>query len=410
MLLGRAGRHLAGACLLTVYGFQTRLMLEQPKLAKRGHRDFDVFMAHNSQDKSRVEAIGAELRGRGLKPWIDKEQVPPGRWFQDVIQEAIPNVRSAAIFMGPNGIGKWQAVELRAFISQCVEKNIPVIPVLLPGVSELPPSLLFLKELKWVRFSSNINEQAALDNLEWGITGRRPDGRDTTPAHKQQKPKKAARNPKFDKRMPKVPTAGVCSSSADWILLGTHFFEADEVLHNADGTITVTIEVRSPEEIAWVKGIHAGRSDMRREMPFAHGDDGQVVSVAKVDGRSSGARQLWTLNLLPENIRYGGGSMEASVQGHSADEIAEMRAGRLLLNNPPAPPRDARRDGFDLVEMYVRGPNARLPADDCILPAVYKQYGRDPHRFLPSALLLISLAQCRARPPQARAVPQRSIP
>ncbi len=136
--------------------------------------NFDVFLAHNSLDKLQVEAIGEELKRRGLMPWLDKEQIPPGRWFQDVIQKAIPNVKSAAIFIGFKGLGKWQELELRSFISRCVEADIPVIPVLLPGVENIPEHLLFLKELNWVRFFKGIDEVNALDNLVWGITGQNP--------------------------------------------------------------------------------------------------------------------------------------------------------------------------------------------------------------------------------------------
>jgi hypothetical protein len=152
-------------------GSQTSTTKPDEPVKHKSSPKFDVFLAHNSTDKPQVEAIGKELKRRNLKIWIDKEQIPPGRWFQDVIQKAIPKVKSAAIFIGPQGLGKWQAVELRSFISQCVERNIPIIPVLLPGVIGLPEELLFLKELNWVQFKEKIDEVEALDNLEWGITG-----------------------------------------------------------------------------------------------------------------------------------------------------------------------------------------------------------------------------------------------
>ncbi len=142
--------------------------------SSRESSDFDLFLAHNSLDKPQVEAVAQELKQRGIKYWLDQEQIPPGRWFQDVIQQAIPNVKSAVIFFGVNALGKWQQVELRSFISRCVEVDIPVIPVLLPGVNNIPENLLFLKELNWVRFSHSIDENVALDNLEWGITGKKP--------------------------------------------------------------------------------------------------------------------------------------------------------------------------------------------------------------------------------------------
>ena len=75
------------------------------------------------------------------------------RPFQDVIQQAVPEIKSAAVFIGPKGLGKWQTLELRSFISQCVDTNIPVIPVLLPGVQDISGFFLFLKGLNSVRFS-----------------------------------------------------------------------------------------------------------------------------------------------------------------------------------------------------------------------------------------------------------------
>ncbi len=137
--------------------------------------EFDVFLAHNSKDKPFVRVIANELEQRGLKPWLDEKQIPPGRLFQDEIQQAIPVVKSAAIFIGSQGLGAWQTWELKALISQCVKKNIPVIPVLLPGVNDLPKHLVFLEQLSWITFSEGIDDENALDLLEWGITGQKPE-------------------------------------------------------------------------------------------------------------------------------------------------------------------------------------------------------------------------------------------
>ena len=139
-----------------------------------GEERYDVFLAHNSQDKPAVRLVAAGLQGRGVSVWLDVEQIPPGRWFQDVIQGAILKVKAVAILLGPCGLGKWQKLELRAFISQCVDKDIPAIPVLLPGVETVPDDLVFLRELSWVKFRQSPDEERALTELEWGITGRKP--------------------------------------------------------------------------------------------------------------------------------------------------------------------------------------------------------------------------------------------
>lgn len=136
---------------------------------------FDIFLAHNSVDKPQVRTIAKELKYCGLSPWLDEEQIRPGTAFQDEIQKAILQVKSAAIFIGPLRIGKWQAFEIKAFVSRCINKGIPVIPVLLPGVSEISEELILLQELKWVAFTNGVDDYEALDKLKWGVTGQKPD-------------------------------------------------------------------------------------------------------------------------------------------------------------------------------------------------------------------------------------------
>ncbi len=135
---------------------------------------FDVFLAHNSQDKSQVRAIATELKRRNLNVWLDEDQIPPGRPFQDVIQQAIHNVKSAAIFIGPGGLGKWQILELRSLLSQFVDADIPIVPVLLPGVDRIPRDLSFLQDLNLVSFANRLDDENALERLVWGITQQRP--------------------------------------------------------------------------------------------------------------------------------------------------------------------------------------------------------------------------------------------
>ena len=133
---------------------------------------FDVFLAHNSQDKPFVRQVYQQLRDLNLQPWLDEKEVAPGRNFHDEIQRMIRQIKTAAIFLGPTGLGPWQKVEQESFITECVERNIPVIPVLLPGVKKIPDELVFLKRFSPVFFNTADNK-TALDLLRWGITGNK---------------------------------------------------------------------------------------------------------------------------------------------------------------------------------------------------------------------------------------------
>lgn len=137
-------------------------------------QQFDVFLAHSSKDKPLIRRIYRKLVELGIRPWLDEEEIAPGTKFQDEIQQAIGRIKTVAIFFGQDGLGRWQALELKSFISQCVRRDIPVIPVLLPGVEDIPQELIFLQEFHAVLFRDGIEDESALCSLEWGITGQKP--------------------------------------------------------------------------------------------------------------------------------------------------------------------------------------------------------------------------------------------
>jgi WD40 repeat protein len=142
---------------------------------KEAVHEFDAFIAYNSIDAEDARSLTERLRDSGLNPWIDKDRIPPGRWVQEVLQDAIGRSASAVICLGPSGLGKWEAVELRSFVSEAVERGIPVIPTLLPG-AEFPKEAVFLKELEYVRFKRSMEEPEPFERLMWGITGKRTGG------------------------------------------------------------------------------------------------------------------------------------------------------------------------------------------------------------------------------------------
>ena len=90
---------------------QTRCMLEQKRIASA----FDVFLCHSSVDKAAVKAIAQRLKARGILPWLDEWELPPGQPWQPLLERQITNIKSAAVFVGAGGVGPWQEQELYGF-------------------------------------------------------------------------------------------------------------------------------------------------------------------------------------------------------------------------------------------------------------------------------------------------------
>ena len=135
------------------------------------NRAFDVFLCHNWNDKPEVKRIGERLKERSILPWLDEWELQPGLPWQRLLEEQIGSIKSAAVFVGEDGIGPWQRQELDAFLREFVNRGCPVIPVLLASAPAQPELPIFLRGMTWVDF--RIADPDPMERLIWGITGQR---------------------------------------------------------------------------------------------------------------------------------------------------------------------------------------------------------------------------------------------
>ncbi|MFZ4701970.1 MAG: toll/interleukin-1 receptor domain-containing protein, partial [Candidatus Methylumidiphilus sp.] len=137
------------------------------------NKPFDVFLSHNSKDKPVVRELTEALQQRGLQVWLDEEQLIPGRIWQDALEDIIETTRTAAVLIGKDGVGPWEKPEMRACLSEFVDRQLPVIPVILTNAPRKLKLSPFLKQFTWVDLRKGLTDQG-LEQLEWGITGKKP--------------------------------------------------------------------------------------------------------------------------------------------------------------------------------------------------------------------------------------------
>jgi WD40 repeat protein len=147
------------------------LELREPSMAG----DFDVFLSYNSQDRESVVAIARSLQDRRIRVWFDAWELRPGQRWQRALEDQIERIKSAAVFVGKNGIGPWQDMEQEAFLRQFVARSCPVIPVILRDAEGTPQIPIFLGGMTWVDFRHSTPDP--MDQLEWGITGQSSNSR-----------------------------------------------------------------------------------------------------------------------------------------------------------------------------------------------------------------------------------------
>lgn len=132
---------------------------------------YDLFLSYNSQDHTAVEVVARHLESQGLTVFLDRWYLVAGIPWPQHLEQILSSCRAAAIFLGPNGMGRWQQREqYLALDRQARTPNFSVIPILLPGAD---PALGFLSLNTWVDLRRGFDDMS-LTLLTAAVQGKAP--------------------------------------------------------------------------------------------------------------------------------------------------------------------------------------------------------------------------------------------
>jgi hypothetical protein len=135
---------------------------------------FDTFLSYHSGDSDCVAMLKRGLESRGLRVWLDSEQIRPGDRFPGTLARAIDDVPSVVVVLSRGSVASaWVAEEFNLALA----RRRRVIAALIDDVE--PPG--FLEGRTWIDFRDADRYEACLDQLVFGITGKR-DGTATAEA------------------------------------------------------------------------------------------------------------------------------------------------------------------------------------------------------------------------------------
>lgn len=182
---------------------------------KRHTGQFDTFISYNSGDKKRATELADDLCQRGMLPWIDVWNLPPGRRWHIEIEKVVDSIGSALVLIGQSpyseeqkrqlavleeerrfrkkkherqyledqirrarsefreenlGLGPWQSMEMDLLLRNFVERRLPIIPVILEGVEGAPRLPGFLQSFSMVDMRKP--DQNPLSRIVWGMSER----------------------------------------------------------------------------------------------------------------------------------------------------------------------------------------------------------------------------------------------
>ncbi len=196
---------------------------------------------------------------------------------------------------------------------------------------------------------------------------------------------------------PNNESESVIYSSGQWVLLHEHFFQIETYSQNQNGRLTLQILSKNTQDDSVFQSLRPSREHPKL-IKFAYQNDGFLAQVRSVEVTSRDDYQVWTIALDPKNIKVDSNTPAQSCKGgkrsYSADDIAQLRAKRLLLNDPPKllmlqdaqifSPAVAERERL---ENLIRGSGAPISVEDCAIQSVYPAYKDRPNVFLELARL-----------------------
>ena len=157
--------------------------------------------------------------------------------------------------------------------------------------------------------------------------------------------------------------------------------------------IALEILPESSEQTSFLRSLRNNLGDRfaRDIFAFALQEDAAWVSPLKADQTTSGSKTVWKV-VLEEDITGQDASFfnEIAANNISSDQIAEMRARRILLNEK------LNLSDQEMLEPFIRGldlsgPESNLQVLESPIPSLYRSFGEMTKAFRKFARLVLVL-------------------
>ena len=349
-----------------------------------------IFISHAVKDEELVEEFVDFLDvGIGIEPSdvfcssLPGMNIPTGEGFVDYIKSKVSNPELVILVLTTDYLNS-QFCNNEVGASWALD--IAVYPLLVPplrygdvkGVlAGLQISKLNDKE-KLNDLRDDLNEKFGLKSLRTSHWERRrdkflgkleklatsPTGKTATPPI--QKPLSAS-------------LLGAVNSSGTLLKLGDHFYETTSFERRGSSEVRVSILPSSSADEASLSRLRPDPNGFRRkqELTFAYQNEGSFATVEKVVSRTVDEKNIWELDLvnLPRNSDLIAGS-GITINGNNfpAEDIAEMKATRILFEDPPKRKRSDRTGGS--IESWAFGEDRKgVSTKECVLRNYVETHG-----------------------------------
>ena len=326
---------------------------------------WDVFVSHASEDKAAVaKPLADALIAGGLSVWYDDYTLKVGDSLRQSIDAGLSKSRFGVVVLSRAFFAKmWPQKELDGLVQLEVSGQSRILPVwydvTAQEVRDYSPPLADLVATAWNDglpkvVSDIVHVVAGSPSLE-------------LEAHQDVVAESSSAN---------LGSLVLLMTNVGYLMVRSRRVES--------GTETrAELLPTDPRETAFLKDLS---QSSHQEFGLAFGSSAQLVRLKESKQVFENGDEVWMLVLEETNADYGT-TMEASVEGRSANEIAEMRARRILLNESVSTWAGASHQSDDLLEMFIQGMSTPLKVPQSPLPGLYAEWKQDRSTFLPLAHL-----------------------
>lgn len=174
------------------------------------------------------------------------------------------------------------------------------------------------------------------------------------------------------------------SSSGAWVMLNDNFFLTESVETQANQSAILHMKPIEPEQEAALRRLQPVQFQ-NKQIAYAYQNEAAMMRVESVRSKSIRGKTIFILILSPEQRSQGSSIMERSVNGYSADQIAELRARRLLLNES----LDIENtNNFSMINSLVEGYAHEVKIKKSIFTDLWTRLKTQPPLFLAHARLV----------------------
>ena len=183
-----------------------------------------------------------------------------------------------------------------------------------------------------------------------------------------------------------APAAAIAVSSSPRavVIWGKTVVFAPVVRSTWGTTVSLLLEPDDPTDSPALSGVKPGA----RPVLVAYQHNVAICRLIGSTNSTEGRKAKWELELAVEEEGFSP-DMEVGTSGTSAEQFAEQRARRLLLNENPA--RETQDVNEIMLEILRRGQSTKVKVERSPFPELFKALGQNRAVFLESAWITAAM-------------------